>query len=800
MTHTPNLVLGRAVGLALAAGWAAVVLGGPVVENSPAPGAVRAVSAGGAALAGVVALADTGSDAVEARDPSGTLLRTITRAQMLTLAPWLTLSSELDDGPVAVAVSDSGRLVFAAVRSDGVPGDGLASDAVFRMDTETGTVTLFARLELGGSPLSPRCGLVHFKGRLYVAFGGQVRVYIAGANTSTVPGGTPFFTVTSGSTGLDMSLAVDRSAPTGPLLFVTTGDTLMRAPISGASSLPFTTLGSVSGLKAIAWSDHYGAAGGLGGPGLYCTMYAPGGGTFTQIRHVTAAAARGQQAFAASGYLVGSGTVGAPAATADGRLIVPTQGPSVLSLRDDLDTRLTFDGWKSNEFAQVVAFGRGLIAPDGEPSGWVIDADAASGGTRFHPATPDGAAWVVFLLLMNHHLTGDPAAQGQIRTILTRYAGRAADGIAPSRTADGIYRHWLNPVNGSVKPGWNPEFSTLSTMKIVAAAERAAARFPQDAEIQASARAIVCEVRNLGAYFHPTTRALYLKGLAGGGPDLGTPSGPYHEGVIFAEQASSYAGANVVLARWLDRSQSPGAITVIGQPVTGDVTGQFQSAFVSLYSLLLQAPFRTSPSWQSQIRAIRISHAAWTDDNAPQWNTVFSAGTTRSDWGGYAADSLSVHTGDISTFTSLLAMCAGDGSSGGRVNEAYGAYQAYRRGASQTFASGASILYRRSSVDPSYTPNSAGLPDVALGALGLAEILLPGSVATVLTGGPLQCSAPPPPDCGADFNSDGITSPDDLDEFITAYFEGETRADFDDDGILSPGDLDEFITSFFGDC
>ncbi|MGQ0628902.1 MAG: M14 family zinc carboxypeptidase, partial [Phycisphaerales bacterium] len=59
----------------------------------------------------------------------------------------------------------------------------------------------------------------------------------------------------------------------------------------------------------------------------------------------------------------------------------------------------------------------------------------------------------------------------------------------------------------------------------------------------------------------------------------------------------------------------------------------------------------------------------------------------------------------------------------------------------------------------------------------------------------------PCPPCAVDFNLDGFVEPGDLDEFITAYFDGDTDADLDANGLLSPDDLDDFITRYFeGDC
>jgi hypothetical protein len=218
---------------------------------------------------------------------------------------------------------------------------------------------------------------------------------------------------------------------------------------------------------------------------------------------------------------------------------------------------------------------------------------------------------------------------------------------------------------------------------------------------------------------------------------------------------------------------------------------------------LTQGSIRDNPSWQGHFQNLRASNAAWTDDNGPRYSTVFSAGTTAGQWGGYHADSLSDHPGDLTTFTSLLAQTTGTGADGAYSPAAVGAYQAYRRGARQTFLGGASILYRRSNIDQAYSPNSAGLPDVALGALGLADLLRPGAVEAVLTGPYPTCQSLT---CAADFNRDGIRNPDDLSEFITCFFldlqfpDFCGSSDFNGDGLLNPDDLSEFITTFFLGC
>ncbi len=419
------------------------------------------------------------------------------------------------------------------------------------------------------------------------------------------------------------------------------------------------------------------------------------------------------------------------AARGDGTLVVGADEDAIV-IRDDTDTNFTFPAWQLDEFQQVLVFSRGLISPDGEPAGWVIDADTLPTIARFHPATPDGAAWTVFMLLAADEVLGDAQSQAQVRSILTRYGGLASDNIKPSRTFDGIFRHWIDPATGGVKPGWDPEFATLSTMKIVAAAGRAMQYYPDDPAIAKAASRIIFRTRNWDSYIRASDRALYFKGLAAG-PDTASGARPFHEGIIFVDQAAAYGGAasHSALAYWLNRSGLPSASYLPGFSITSTGNGVFEPAFISAYPAILTPGYRASAGasgWQTQVRNVRWSNAAWTDDFGPRFATVFSAGTTRSDWGGYNADNLQNHPGDVSTFPSMMAL-----SALGDANASAGAYHAYRRGARQDFRTGASILYRRSDVDRTYLPNSAGLPDVCLGALGLAELMQPGLIDSVLS-------------------------------------------------------------------
>ncbi|MFO0831936.1 MAG: hypothetical protein U0637_08835 [Phycisphaerales bacterium] len=737
---------------------------GPVVTALPLGGSNDACAVAGAAMGGVTAIADSFEDRVIVRAAGGTVVRTITRAELLGLCPWMSLDGG-PDGPSALALTSSGAQLFISVHDDTVPGGGLGSDAVLRYDVGANTLGLFARLDLyDRGDLFPHEGLAHWRACLYVGTagvgGGQVRVYLANAAAAS---GSLLATWNLPVAGDIRGLAVDRDAG---VLFATNGTQVYRTLLTNNFSVaPAWTLVANGGdVQGLAWGDAYGGA---GNRGLYIlSRTSP---TTSRIDFVSSANAYLGTPVTPVVYASSPVLWHAVSHGGDGTMLVG-QDEDALLVRDDAETSLPFGQWRADEFAQVVTYGRGLISPDGEPAGWVIDGDTQPTQARFHPATPDGACWAVLLLLANDYVNGDPLAQQQVRAILTRYGGLAADNIRPSRSGDGIFRHWIDPATGATKPGWDPEFATLSTMKMVLGASRAMAYYPDDPQIAKAASRIIFRTRNWDAYFQASNAyAMAFRGLQAGGPDGGSWARPFHEGVMFVEQAAQYGGAggDSAYAYWLTRANHPSASYLPGLPISA--TGSyFESAFISIYPALTCRDYRGNAGWRTQVANIARSNAAWTDDFGPRFSTVFSAGTTRSDWGGYNADNLTTHPGNVTTFPSLMGLCAlGD------EGPAWGAYHAYRRGAREAFRTGASFLYRRSDVDRAYTPDSAGLPDVALGALGLAELLAPGVCDAVLAV-PYPARELSP----TDVNFDARITLDDLHaiSFITSDINGDGAA------------------------
>lgn len=754
-------IVRRAVSL-LAAAESAVAA--PLMAPFPVDGPDDTVAVAAASFAGITATADAFEDRIEVRDINHSLIRVVSRDDLHALLPWMSLDGG-PDGPSALALSASGRMLFVAVHDDTIPGDGMPSDAVIRMDVTTGSLSVFARLELFNSgAVFPRLALAHNRGRLFLGDStGVIRVWSAGGNAGT---GFSIGNWPLPGAGTIRGISIDRDAL---IIFAASDAAVFRAaiPASAGTQPTWTQIAAGSDIRALAWADHYGGA---SNAGLYILSGA--GADASRIDFLTAAQAYGPGLASAALYLSSASVWSDLAAAGDGSMLIASE-EDALRLTDTSDTRLSFAAWISDEIAQVTHFSKGLVSPDGEPAGWVIDADVIPAWSRFHPATPDGAAWTLLMLIVNEHLTGDPQALPIARTIMHRHAGLAADGIKPMRSADGIFKHWINPATGNTKPGWPDEYATLSTMKIVAAAARAMQRWPDDPVIVRAASRIIFLTRNWDAYLQPGTDAIAYKGLAAGGPDTSLWAAPFNEGILFAEQAGTYGGtfAAASMERWFDRPLWPVGVTVTNRPITSTGPGQFNSAFLSIYPALLSAPFRADPLWRQQIDNIFWSNAAWTDNNGPRLFTVFSAGTSPA---GYNADTLTNHPSDITTLTSLMGL-----SAFGETNAAVAAYHSYRKGARQTFKTGASILYRRSDTDRAYDPNSAGLPDVVHGALALADLVRPGTIDEVLA-----LPYPLVEQCPIDLNLDGRIDIDDL------YAAEQALTDLNGDGAVMLRDRD----------
>jgi hypothetical protein len=784
----------------------------------PSAASGEPVRAASSPLAGVFAVGSIGNDGVNAtgsielRGPLGGVLQTWTASELVSVAGLRPQGVQL----TSMTMSTSGRLIYAILAGE-LAGSGQLRAVVLRLEMGRARGSVF--WSLPSNITSPRA-LAHVAGRLYVGETGLLTVFNAGRN-DTAGSTRPAIVLTGGD--VVRALAVDHAR--GEVLAVDRTGRIYRITASSAAVAGNVQLAGLgSDVAGAVFHDHLGARSGAGSARGLIVLLADG-----RLIRVAPEVVLGQQAsswtqLGTLGSAVSPGTTAGLSVGGDGRMLAVAGASSLRMLSSTTDDRLSLQAWMEDEVQQVTNISRGLISPDGEPSGWVIDADTTPSIGRFHPASPDAASWTVLMLLVNDELTGrsNPQNLVDVRRILKRYAGRAG-GPVPLRNQDGIYNHWIDPVSGNQKAGWGDTYSTMSTMKMVLAASRAVQHWPEDDDLRASAAAIACNVRDWDTYLVPSTGQYFLSGSLSG-PLSGSLSSAFNEGALFIEQASWYGGVSSqeTWANWLDRFRWPLAAFVGGRLVTGDVGGQFLPAFATLYSALVQPEIRASLQFQDHYENLRVSSSAWTDDNPARWYTVFSAGTTKTIWnaGGYNADKLPASAGNISTFPSLMAMVgrsfAAPSTQVGvvqseewRLVEAVAAYHAYRTGARQVFRTGANLLYRRSSIDQVWEPNSAGLPDVVLGGLGLAEAISPGIVNRVLNGSFVICGCPADMGrAGGAKGRDGLLDNNDFVVFIDGFFRqdgvlsdvGREGGANGGDGIFDNNDFIVFVNAFFAGC
>src|SRR6188474_2895571 len=90
------------------------------------------------------------------------------------------------------------------------------------------------------------------------------------------------------------------------------------------------------------------------------------------------------------------------------------------------------------------------------PSGLVRDSLVLDPNrSSYHPATPDAAGINLYALSALDYLGKLPDAQQRVINILSAYAG-LAPGVAPDRSADGFYTHFMDVGTGAhAGGGWD---------------------------------------------------------------------------------------------------------------------------------------------------------------------------------------------------------------------------------------------------------------------------------------------------------------------------------------------------------
>ena len=204
-----------------------------------------------ARYAGLYAVADRASDSVTVFDVHQSPVVQISGDDLQRALPdGLTLHGD-ELGPVGLAFSSSGRLLFITVA-------GAQQGSVLRFNTHTNALVPFVQsLDFNRQPGTGNLGLTHHNGVLWVGTGdGQILRYQAGRNDKT---GTLLSRQTLDGHSVH-DITVDSADRKG---YISTSHILYRLDTDSSSIEPLV---SVAGLKAASFGRTYG---GEGQGGLY---------------------------------------------------------------------------------------------------------------------------------------------------------------------------------------------------------------------------------------------------------------------------------------------------------------------------------------------------------------------------------------------------------------------------------------------------------------------------------------------------------------------------------------------------
>ncbi|MGF1758210.1 hypothetical protein L4D76_09745 [Photobacterium sagamiensis] len=660
-----------------------------------------------ARYAGLYAVAERTSDSIELFDVHQNKIAKITVDDLLAVLPAGSNIGGDALGPVGLAFSASGRLLYINVARE-------KKGSILKFNTNTKALTSFVDyLDLATHPETGNLGLVHNEGELWVGTGnGQILRYQAERNDEV--GKMLSSYDLDGKSVRDIT--IDSADDKG---YISTSQSLYRLNTTSSS---IEHLIDIEGLKGSSFGRTYGAE---DQGGLY--LLSEDTPTDDRLLFIPTEQLRQHDSVTPQLYTKIDITSDI-AATADGRMLLAGDNSGVMN--DNSDQRLSYDEWLRDEYEQYMTYFRTLLWPDGHREGWVVGSDANPDKKRYKTVSTGGAAWTI-LALITDEVMFERSAEQEIELILTRHAGLHPDGIVPEITVDGLFFTSYESDTGkgiaTAASGRKDTASIYTTAKMVHAAIRAKEQYPDNEKIIAAADKIIGQQKNYADYLRSYAQVEQRATIYGPlGRDTLNTAKPYQEAYLFAELAPifdpmaywayedwwKHRENHRYLRTWLD---------------TEPVIKFNQSSFVELYGHTLFKDRRQSEGWRENFNNFYSHQAAWTDDNNPDYLTAFSAGPTESD--GYNADNINDHPGTITHFPAVL----GFGMYGDSA-PLVGGYMAYRDGRRQRLQGtpdvpgpdgtpGANMLTRYSNDNPLWQMQRIGIPDSVFALFGLAEHL-----------------------------------------------------------------------------
>lgn len=394
------------------------------------------------------------------------------------------------------------------------------------------------------------------------------------------------------------------------------------------------------------------------------------------------------------------------------------------------------EAFRNDQIARLANYVLDAIQPSGlVRDSLVLDPSRA----HFHPATPDAAGFALVALSALDRVGAVAGADELALRVLDAHAGRTP-GVAPRRSPDGHFLHFIDPVDGSDPPGWDDSYSPISSALLVAGGQFAANHFAKaGSPLATELRAVTDELTrsvDFDAALHPDLIGRVYLDMTPSGGGAGGAVQPWNEYQLVVSLALRQQGANdrAVAARrhWFNADAVP--TKLLGRtPTLTDNPAAFAPAFWVQQANYFNGDFRHDERFQQLLANQQVVDRAYSRGVLDEdYRYGLTAGVSPQ---GYHADRVGDHPntvfspeavaawGDIETLLQFAADQPPDSD------------PRYRYG-----------LVRTSAEQPGWVPTDAGLVDHLFLLFGLVESIDPAFFAERVFA-PLQAG---------DYNFDGV--------------------------------------------
>jgi hypothetical protein len=348
------------------------------------------------------------------------------------------------------------------------------------------------------------------------------------------------------------------------------------------------------------------------------------------------------------------------------------------------------------------------------PSGLVRDSLVLDpNGSSFHPATPDAAGINLFALAALDHLGKLPDAQQRVISILSAYAGQTP-GVAPDRSTDGYFTHFMNISTGAkAGGGWDASYSPIGTALLVAGAQFARNHFPGNATIASLTQQLTSSVNFNNAISPSLDGGIYLDMTKTGG-GAGATVHPFNEYMLVASLALREANNQRALAvkhLWFDSDFLPKKNYGPHTTLTDNVS-TYAPAFWVQDMHFFDGDFRDSPELEAYFVKQKQADKLYSSSSLGQsFRYGLTAGVSPD---GYHADRIGDHPWNIFSPEAVAAW--------GDMNTLLSFYAQQNPASDPRYRYG---MVRVSAPQPGWIPGDAGLVDHMFLLFGLVESIYP---------------------------------------------------------------------------